>query len=303
MRISRRAAIGFERNGLMSNNSFIQSEIRNHPSHSWRSLSFFSKTYFALRSIFIWIACVAFFFPVCSFLVLMGAFIDPRKNDKPQRWLFRNILRVAGVDFETRYSPGFDRKRASFFVCNHIDIWDAFIIYSAIPQFVRGLEHESHFKVPAYGWMMRRFGNVPVPPEGNLAKYKQMLKLTRETLDRGVSLIVFAEGTRTRDGRVSSFNPGVIRMAIQFGYPIVPMSIVGAYEFSKKSDWKLFPSKITVYIHDTIETSGLGKNDVEALMKHVQAIVARPVDEFYGVQLDTEQSAEPIWPSRTKAAR
>jgi 1-acyl-sn-glycerol-3-phosphate acyltransferase len=268
-----------------------QSDVNHHPSHHWPSLNVFEKAYYATRSIIIWILSVVFFFPVCSFLVLLGYFIDPRKNDRPQRWLFRNIMRVAGVDLEVRYAPGFDRQRISFFVCNHIDIWDAFIIYSAIPQFVRGLEHESHFKVPAYGWMMRRFGNVPVPPEGNLAKYKQMMKLTRETLEKGVSLIVFAEGTRTRDGRVTQFNPGVFRMAIQFGYPIAPMSIVGAFEFSKKGDWKLFPSKIVIYMHDTIETSGLNKNDVEALMNRVQAIVAKPVDEYYRVQNDSERHA------------
>jgi 1-acyl-sn-glycerol-3-phosphate acyltransferase len=275
----------------MSDNAFIRSEVRNHPSHNWVSLNFIQKTYYGARSVILWLASLAFFFPVCSFLVLLGAFIDPRKNDRPQRWLFRNILRVAGVNFEVKYSPGFDPERTSFFVCNHIDIWDAFIIYSAIPQFVRGLEHESHFKVPAYGWMMRRFGNIPVPPEGNLAKYKQMMKLTKETLDKGVSLIVFAEGTRTRDGRVAALNPGVFRMAIQFGYPIAPMSIVGAYEFSKKGDWKLFPSKITVYIHDTIETGDLGKNDVEALMNRVHAAVAKPVDEYYGIQTASKGDA------------
>jgi 1-acyl-sn-glycerol-3-phosphate acyltransferase len=266
----------------MSENATIRSEIRNHPSHNWSALNLFQKAFYAARSITRWIASIIFFFPVCSFLVLMGAFIDPRRNDRPQRWLFRNLLRVAGVRFEVKYAPGFDRHAVSFFVCNHVDIWDAFIIYSAIPQFVRGLEHESHFKVPAYGWMMRRFGNIPVPPEGNLTKYKQMMKLTRDALSRGVSLIVFAEGTRTRDGRVGPFSPGVFRMAIQSGYPIVPMSIAGAFEFSRKGDWKLFPSQITVYLHDTIETAGLNKNDVEKLMRQTHRIVSKPVDEYYG---------------------
>jgi 1-acyl-sn-glycerol-3-phosphate acyltransferase len=240
------------------------------------------KAYYVIRSLFIWTISILHFFPVCTFLVLLGVFIDPRQNDKPQRWLFRNILRLAGVDFEVKYAPGFDRPRTSFFVCNHVDIWDAFIIYSAIPQFVRGLEHESHFKVPAYGWMMKRFGNIPVPPEGELGKYKQMMKLTKEALDKGVSLIVFAEGSRTRDGRVGSFQPGVFRMAIQYGYPIVPMSIVGAFEFSRKGDWLLYPARITVYLHDTIETKGLTKKDVEPLRERVQAIVSQPVNEHYG---------------------
>ena len=279
----------------MAENAIIRSQIRKHPSHNWASLSVFSKTYYVIRTILLWVISIAHFFPVCSVLVLMGIVVDPRKNDKPQRWLFRNILRLAGVDFEVKYAPGFDRQRTSFFISNHIDLWDAFIIYSAIPQFVRGLEHESHFKIPAYGWMMRRFGNVPVPPEGNLAKYKQMMKLTKERLDSGVSLIVFAEGSRTRDGFVGEFNPGAFRMAIQYGYPIAPMSIVGAYEFSKKGDWKLFPSKITVYMHDTIDTTGLGKNDIEELRQRVQEIVAKPVNDYYGVAEPTVAAAgEPL---------
>jgi 1-acyl-sn-glycerol-3-phosphate acyltransferase len=243
------------------------------------------KAYIVIRSILIWTISVIHFFPLCSALVLLGIFIDPRKNDRPQRWLFRNILRVAGVDFEVKYAPGFDSRRTSFFVCNHIDIWDAFIIYSAIPQFVRGLENESHFKVPAYGWMMKRFGNIPVPPEGNLSAYKKMMKMTKGALESGISLIVFAEGTRTRDGRVGPFNPGVFRMAIQFGYPIVPMSIVGAYEFSRKGDWLLYPAKITVHLHDTVETKGLKKEEAEDLMKRVHSAVARPVDEHYSALL------------------
>jgi 1-acyl-sn-glycerol-3-phosphate acyltransferase len=260
----------------------IQSDIRWHPARRWQTLSVFQKAYYAGRTLLRWLLCVLFFFPVCSALVLMGAVIDPRRNDKPQRWLFRNILRVAGVGLEVHYAPGFDRHRTSLFVCNHIDLWDAFIIYSAIPQFVRGLEHESHFKIPAYGWMMKRFGNVPVPPEGNLGKYRQMMKLARASLDQGVSLIVFAEGSRTLDGWVGTFNPGVFRMAVQFGYPIVPMSIVGAFEFSRKGDWKLFPSRIVVHLHEQIETTGLGKEAIEALRSRVQEIVSRPVDAYYG---------------------
>jgi 1-acyl-sn-glycerol-3-phosphate acyltransferase len=263
--------------------SKIKSDIGRHPSHRWKSLNLFAKGYYVARTLFFWTVSIIHFFPLCTLLVLMGIVIDPRRNDKPQRWLFRNILRMAGVRFEVRYAPGFDREQTSFFVSNHVDLWDAFIIYSAIPQFVRGLEHESHFKIPAYGWMMKRFGNVPVPPEGNLAKYKQMMRLTKDSLERGISLIVFAEGSRTLDGLVKPFNPGVFRMAIQYGYPIVPMSIVGAFEFSRKGDWKLFPGKITVYMHEQIPTSGLTKNDIESLRERVEQIVAQPINDYYGV--------------------
>src|SRR3990172_4020935 len=158
--------------------------------------------YLVIRSIVLWIVSAIHFFVVCTFLVILGIFVDPRKNDRPQRWFFRNILRLAGVGFEVRYAPGFDRHRTSIFVCNHVNIFDAFVIYSAIPQFVRGLELETHFKVPAYGWMMKRFGNIPVSKGASPSEFKRLLSQAKEALDKGISLIVFAEGTRTFDGRV-----------------------------------------------------------------------------------------------------
>lgn len=250
------------------------------------------KTYYLIRAIILWSLSAIHFFPVCSALVAMGIFIDPRKNDRPQRWFFRNILRIAGVSFEVRYADGFDRTRTSFFVCNHVNLFDAFVIYSAIPQFVRGLEQESHFKIPAYGWMMKRFGNIPVSTSGGTAAYKQMVKMTRAAIESGVSLIVFAEGGRTRTGKVGEFKPGVFRMAQQFGCPIVPMSIVGAYEFNRKGSWMIYPSKIIVYMHDTIETAGIPKAEIDALAEKVHAIVAAPVDAYYAANLQHQSVSE-----------
>jgi 1-acyl-sn-glycerol-3-phosphate acyltransferase len=232
-----------------------------------------------IRSALLWIVSGVHFLVVCSFLMLLAIFIDPRKNDLPQRILSRNVLRLAGVRFEVRRAAGFDPQRTSFFVVNHVNLFDPFVLYSAIPQFVRGLELESHFKIPVYGWMMKRFGNVPVPNQTKPSDLKRMWKLTRAALDDGVSLVVFPEGGRTRDGHVRPFKAGVFRMAQQFGYPIVPVSIVGSYEFNRKGSWMLHPSKIVVHIHDTIETKGMRKEEIEALRDRAHQIVSQPVEE------------------------
>jgi 1-acyl-sn-glycerol-3-phosphate acyltransferase len=237
------------------------------------------KGYLVVRSALLWAASGVHFAIVCSFLVFLGIFFDPRKNDRPQRVFFRNILRVAGVKFEVKRSPGFDPRRTSIFICNHVNIFDPFVIYSAIPQFVRGFELESHFKVPVYGWMMGRFGNIPVPDAPSREGLEIMTKRAKDALDSGVSLIAFAEGSRTRDGHVHEFKKGIFRIAQRFGIPIVPMSVVGSYEFFQTGNWMLHPGKITVYLHDTIDTSGFGPANVESLRRRVQEIVAQPVEE------------------------
>ena len=243
--------------------------------------------YLKARSAFLWAVSGLHFFVLCTLLVALGMVVDPRKNDRPQRIFFRNILRLAGVKFEVRRSPGFDPARTSLFVCNHVNIFDPFVIYSAIPQFVRGFELASHFKIPVYGWMMGRFGkNVPVPDENDRSRagLENMMQKARESFDSGTSLIAFAEGSRTRDGHVQAFQKGVFRLAIKFGVPIVPMSIVGSYEFHRTGDWMLNPGKITVYLHDTIETKGMPKEQVEELRDRVHAIVAAPVEEHIARQ-------------------
>lgn len=237
------------------------------------------KAWLTLRSLILWAVSGVHFSVVCTFLVFLGIFVDPRKNDWPQRVFFRNILRFAGVRFEVRRAPGFDPKRTSIFICNHVNIFDPFVIYSAIPQFVRGFELESHFKVPIYGWMMGRFGNVPVPDTRSREGLERMTSKAKEALDSGVSLIAFAEGSRTRDGHVQRFHKGVFRLAQRFGTPIVPMSIVGSYQFFQTGHWMLHPGKITVYLHDTIETAEVERAGVEELAERVRTIVAAPVED------------------------
>jgi 1-acyl-sn-glycerol-3-phosphate acyltransferase len=239
------------------------------------------KLYLTVRALLLWAISGVHFFVVASILMLLGIFIDPRKNDWPQRTFFRNILRLAGVRFEVRRSPGFDPARTSIFVANHVNLFDPFVIYSAIPQFVRGFELESHFEIPVYGWMMRRFGNVPVPDDNSRKGLEEMIRRAGQAIESGVSLIAFAEGGRTRDGHVRPFRKGIFRIAQDFGCPIVPMSIVGSFEFFRTGHWMMYPGKITVYLHDTIETKNLGRGEADALRQRVWEIVSKPVEEAF----------------------
>ena len=76
------------------------------------------------------------------------------------------------------------------------------------------------------------------------------------------------------------FKDGVFRMALQFGTPIVPVSLVGAFDFNKKTSWMLRPGTITVVLHDVIETKDLRKEDLPALRDRVHAIISQPVEEW-----------------------
>jgi 1-acyl-sn-glycerol-3-phosphate acyltransferase len=232
----------------------------------------------ALRSAFLWFLSILHFFIAAPTLVVLAIFLDPRKHDWLQRGFCRRIAFFSGARVEVRRSSGFDPDRTCFFMVNHVNLFDPFILYCAIPQLVRGWELESHFKIPAYGWLMKRFGNVPVPDVRRPSDLKRMWRLTQDAINGGTSLIIFPEAKRTRDGHLSEFQDGSFRVAQQLGVPIVPVSLVGSFRHHRTGHWTLWPATVTVYLHDTIDTIGLSKDAVPALRDRVREIIAGPLE-------------------------
>jgi 1-acyl-sn-glycerol-3-phosphate acyltransferase len=235
-----------------------------------------------VRAVILWILSGVHFFTAAPTLVLLGVFLDPRKHDWLQRNFCRRIAFLSGARIEAIRSPGFDPQRTCFFMVNHVNLFDPFMLYCAIPQYVRGWELESHFKIPAYGWLMKRFGNVPVPDVRKPSDLRRMLRLTQDAVNSGTSLIIFPEAKRTRDGHVDEFEEGGFRIAQQLGVPIVPVSLVGSIKHHRTGHWMLWPATVIVHLHDTIDTKGMTKQDVAALRERVRSIISAPVEADLG---------------------
>jgi len=244
-----------------------------------------------LRSIFLWFVSWLHFLIFVPVLIALAIVLDPRKHDWLQRGLCRRIAYFSGAKIVVKRSPGFDAQRTCIFMVNHVNVFDPFMLYCGIPQLVRGWELESHFRIPIYGWLMKRFGNVPVPNVRNPRDLKRLWRMTQEAINGGTSLIVFPEGKRTRDGHVNDFEEGGFRLAQQLGVPIVPASLVGSFHHLRTGDWMLRPTTITIFLHDTIETKDLKKEDVPELKARIKKIIARPVEEW--LQQGSEQESRP----------
>jgi len=87
-------------------------------------------------------------------------------------------------------------------------------------------------------------------------------------------LIIFPEAKRTRDGRLNEFQDGGFRVAQQLGIRSYRLGLVGSFEHHRTGHWMLWPAKVTVRLHDTIETKGLKKEDVPELRERVREIIA-----------------------------
>jgi len=77
---------------------------------------------------------------------------------------------------------------------------------------------------------------------------------------------------------VDEFQEGAFRVAQQLEIPIVPVSIVGSFQHHRTGHWMFWPATITVHLHDTIDTSGLSKEQVPGLRERVRDLVKGSVE-------------------------
>ena len=236
------------------------------------------RAWYVVRSALLWLLSLLHFAIAVPILIVLAIVLDPQKHDWLQRTFCHRIIFFAGAKIRVIRSPGFDPQKTSFFISNHVNLFDPFVLYCAIPQFVRGWELESHFTIPIYGWLMKRFGNVPVPDVRRPSDLKRMWRLTRDAINSGTSLIVFPEGKRTRDGSVDEFQDGAFRVAQQLEIPIVPVSIVGSFQHHRTGRWMFWPATITVHLHDTLDTTGMTKQQVPALRERVRDTISEPFE-------------------------
>lgn len=169
------------------------------------------------------------------------------------------------------YDPAFDRERTSVFCQNHVNLMDAHAACASIPQPFCGLMNSWQFFIPFYGWIMSLAEGIAV--RSGARRYREVAIAARDRAARGISILVFPEAHRTRDGRVQPFKRGVFLMARQAGLPVVPLATRGMFDLNHKGTWLLKPSDIQIYIGAQIETAGLDDDQLREVIDRTEQIV------------------------------
>ncbi|MBW2433993.1 MAG: 1-acyl-sn-glycerol-3-phosphate acyltransferase, partial [Deltaproteobacteria bacterium] len=136
------------------------------------------------------------------------------------------------------------------------------------------------FKIPIFGHAMRKAGYISIDRNNRESAFKS-LELAAEKIRNGVSVLIFPEGTRSRDGRIQPFKKGGFVMAIESGVPIVPVIISGARAIMTKGKFRVNPGQIRLSIQKPIDTTIYSRDTKEALMERVRRVICdnfEPID-------------------------
>lgn len=110
---------------------------------------------------------------------------------------------------------------------NHASFLDPPLVGAGVHRGINYLARESLFRFPVLGWVLHRWQAVPVDREGGGAKG---LKAILDRLLAGGAIILFPEGTRTRDGKIQPARSGIGLTVIKSAAPVVPVRVFGTYE-------------------------------------------------------------------------
>lgn len=183
-------------------------------------------------------------------------------------------IKLGGIKVVT---SGLDRITAPpyIFMCNHQSALDIYGLLFSLPLSFRWIAKRQLFLIPFFGWALKRAGHISIDRENPREALKAMDEAARKIRD-GMNIIIFPEGTRSRDGSLLPFKKGGFSLALRAMVPIVPVGIVGTSALQPKGSF-IPAGKGVIYIHigEPIPLEGMGRSAKGELMNSVRANIER----------------------------
>lgn len=166
------------------------------------------------------------------------------------------------------------------FVANHQGAYDIFSIYGYLNHQFRWMMKKSLEKIPLVGYSCKVTGHIMVDNSTPSAT-RHTMQRAEQQLSGGMSLVVFPEGARTWNGHMRPFKRGAYMLAMEFGLPVVPITIDGAFDvmprYKKVPKW----GTITLTIHKPIEADSNGRHDLASLMSESETAIRESLPERF----------------------
>jgi 1-acyl-sn-glycerol-3-phosphate acyltransferase len=232
------------------------------------------------RTVFYLIPAISVYTLVLGAASIVSSVFDPsghfaHRCARAWSWL---ILKTTGVRVTVQGLERIEPGRTYVFVSNHQSIYDTPVIFASLPYQLRIIAKESLARFPVLGWHLKRGRHLFV--DRRHPDRQGILTRWRSLVQEGLSLIIYAEGTRSADGAVAPFKAGSFLLAIEAGLPIVPLAVEGTRHVMKKGRLRTEPGDVTLIVHDPIQPPALaepGPRDARELAARVHDIVAAAV--------------------------
>ncbi len=206
--------------------------------------------------------------------VAIVASLVSKNGDIPHlvgRYWARSILWVSRVKVDVGGSTHIDSSISYVFMANHQSFFDIPVLLGHLPCQFRWLAKIELFKIPLFGRAMRGAGYISID-RSNRSAAIESLETAAQRIKDGVSVLIFPEGTRSRDGHLQPFKKGGFFLAIDSGVPIVPIVIQGTQKIMPKKTLRIQPGQVKIDVHTPIESKDYRRENKDDLIEKVRNV-------------------------------
>lgn len=184
----------------------------------------------------------------------------------------KHVCDKLGIEIELSGEENIPEKGPVVFVSNHQSYADIAVHLAVLDKFQFGFVAKKELeKIPLYGQAIKDIRSVMIDRES----LKESLKAINEGIDlinKGFSLLIFPEGTRSRCHEMAEFKKGSLKLATKPKVPVIPITLDGTYKVYEETG-KISPAKVRCVIHPAIDTASLERKEANNLAERVENIV------------------------------
>ncbi len=214
---------------------------------------------------------------LCSLLAIVLALAtrDNRTVHFAYTTFARICLFVGGTELSVHGRDRIEHGRGYVVVSNHESNWDPPCLIAALPELlIRFVTKREITRIPIFGQALRLTGNVIVHRDRSLGDADR-IRSGIEALAPDVSILFFAEGTRSRSGEMGKFKRGAFATAIRKGLPVLPVGIAGTRAVWTPGCLRVRKDRVAIEIGEPIPVTGLHMEDRERLRDQVEDTVGK----------------------------
>ncbi len=194
------------------------------------------------------------------------------------------ILKISGVSLNVRGLEHLDPTRPYILMANHQSYIDIPVLVEAFSRFqLRLIAKKELVWVPVFGWALWASKHIIVDRSGR-AQAMASLRRAKEKIAQGVSVVIFPEGTRGRNGGILPLKRGGFVLAVMAQVPIVPVTIVGSGAVLPRGEWRIRRGQIEVVVDEPIRMERYDLKNSGKLSSRVRALMMSHLNQVSGGQ-------------------
>jgi 1-acyl-sn-glycerol-3-phosphate acyltransferase len=183
-----------------------------------------------------------------------------------------NILAASNIKVTVKGLSNLNHTGSYIYMPNHVSNFDIPVLQAYLPVQFRWLAKAELFKIPIFGYAMKRAGYISINRFDRKSAIESLNKAAEITRN-GTSVIIFPEGTRSQTQNIQSFKKGGFVLAVDSGVPIIPVIIHGTWKIMKKKQILVRPGNVVLEIKKPIKTLDYTRKTKDDLMEKVRNII------------------------------